>query len=152
MAMKERPSARLLVLDPENRVLLFRFLFEEGPLAGQDFWATPGGALEPGEDFRQAAGRELREETGIAAPVGEPLHRRRVHFSTATGERVKADERYFLVRVPDRSVDASGQSPLEARHMAEHRWWSLEELADTSDKIFPEDLAALIEALTSSNP
>lgn len=50
--MRKRPSARLLVLDPEHRVLLFRFVFEEGSLAGQDFWATPGGALEPGEDFR----------------------------------------------------------------------------------------------------
>ena len=150
--MRKRPAARLLVLDPENRVLLFRFLFEDGPLAGQDFWATPGGALEPGEDFRQAAERELREETGISAPVGEPVHQRRVSFLIETGERVEADERYFLVKVAAPNVDASGQSPLEACHIADHRWWSAEELAKTSDTIFPEGLSAVIEALTAADP
>jgi transposase len=30
---------------------LFRFEHKKGPLSGQFFWATPGGALEPGESF-----------------------------------------------------------------------------------------------------
>ncbi len=41
--MRKRPSARLLVLDPQERVLLFRFRFDTGPLAGTAYWATPGG-------------------------------------------------------------------------------------------------------------
>ena len=41
--MRTRPSSRLLVLDPQNRLLLFKFEHRKGPLAGQSFWATPGG-------------------------------------------------------------------------------------------------------------
>jgi hypothetical protein len=43
--MRRRRSARLLIIEPAGRVLLFRFLFEKGALAGQDYWATPGGGV-----------------------------------------------------------------------------------------------------------
>lgn len=148
--MRKRPAARLLALDPENRVLLFHFVFHEGALAGQKYWATPGGALEHGESFANAAKRELLEETGISAPIGEQVLQKKTTFPTPTGEYVEADERYFLVRAVDNKVDESGQSPSEAHYMKNHRWWSLEELATTSDTVFPNGLVAIIEALVSS--
>jgi hypothetical protein len=58
---RRRPSARLLITDPAGRVLLFRFVYQRGALAGQSYWATPGGAVEEGETFAQAAVRELQE-------------------------------------------------------------------------------------------
>ncbi|MEL6962944.1 MAG: NUDIX domain-containing protein [Pseudomonadota bacterium] len=142
--MQERPAARLLVLDPDNCVLLFHFVFDEGALKGRRFWATPGGALKRGESFLEAAQRELLEETGIVAPIGHEILQRTVTFETAVGDKVEADERYFIVRVADRSIDESGQEPAEARYMKAYRWWSLSELAETDEQIFPEDISSVI--------
>jgi 8-oxo-dGTP diphosphatase len=54
--MRQRPSARLLVVDLRNRVLLFRFRFDNGPLAGTVYWATPGGGLDAGETYARLPG------------------------------------------------------------------------------------------------
>ena len=61
MSRTERPAARVLLLDAQDRVLLFRFDAGDRPA----FWATPGGAIDPGESYADAAKRELREETGL---------------------------------------------------------------------------------------
>lgn len=146
--MRKRPSARILVLNRRNRILLFHFRFDEGPLAGKQYWATPGGALEPGESYRDAARRELFEETGIAADVGEEVAQRDAVFEMPSGDRVRADERYFLVRVDDRPVDESGQGEAEARYMRAYKWWSLEDLRKTSEVVFPEKLASLLSEVS----
>jgi 8-oxo-dGTP pyrophosphatase MutT (NUDIX family) len=128
-------------------VLLFYFVFDEGALAGQRFWATPGGALGPRESYEAAARRELLEETGIVADVGEEVAQRDVVFVMPDGTEVFADERYFAVRVESQAVDRRGHSALEARVMKAHRWWSPDELRDTGETVFPEYLAEMIERL-----
>ncbi|EPO7306402.1 DNA mismatch repair protein MutT, partial [Escherichia coli] len=41
--MRIRPSSRLIILSPENHVLLFRFCHKDDALRGKTYWATPGG-------------------------------------------------------------------------------------------------------------
>src|SRR5215203_951509 len=57
-----RVAARVVLLDPANRVLLFRYV---EPWSRHAIWATPGGGLEPGETDAAAARREVVEETGL---------------------------------------------------------------------------------------
>ena len=143
--MRERPSSRLLVIDPRNRILLFRFEHRRGALAGQTFWATPGGGLDPGESYAQAACRELREETGFE--VGDPgseVAQRPVIFQMPDGEMVQADERFFLVRIEALNVSAESWTDLEREVMGVHNWWSAAELRSTSEQVWPDDLPDLL--------
>jgi 8-oxo-dGTP diphosphatase len=145
--MKSRPSARLLVLDTAGRVLLFRFVHLRGPLAGQQYWATPGGAVKEGETFEQAAIRELKEETGIqTADVGRQIARRQFALQLPDGQRVRADERYFVVRTTATAISSEGWSDLEKEVMSCHRWWSLDDLSQTSETVFPEDLMEMLSS------
>jgi 8-oxo-dGTP diphosphatase len=151
--MRKRPSSRLLVLEPGGKVLLFRFVHKHGTVVAQDFWATPGGALEPGETFEDAAVRELREETGIEQPgPGAQVARREFVLQLPTGERVIADERYFVVRAADQVVRREGWTPLELEVMTDHRWWSVAELESTGDTVWPAELAAILREVAATGP
>jgi mutator protein MutT len=58
--------AGAVVRDESGRLLLVRRGHE--PSAG--LWSLPGGRIESGETAREAAAREVREETGLDVTVG----------------------------------------------------------------------------------
>jgi 8-oxo-dGTP diphosphatase len=57
----------LVARDPSGRLLLV----ERAHPPHQGRWSLPGGRVEGGETIAAAAARELREETGLEARVGE---------------------------------------------------------------------------------
>ena len=145
--MRERPAARLLVLDGEDRLLLFRFAFRRGALAGSEYWATPGGAVEAGESFLDAAIRELWEETGLTCPAAAPeIGERAFTMQLMDGEWVSARERFFALRAGTAPLSRDGWTPDEVEALAEHRWWSRAELAAPGLRIYPEDVVELYDA------
>ena len=143
--MRERPSSRLLILDAEKRLLLFRFEHKWGPLTGQYFWATPGGSVEPGESFEEAACREIFEETGLRIDdPGPQVARREASFQLPTGEMATADERFFLIRIHHLEVSTEHRSEIEHEVMSAHRWWSHADLKSTTHQIWPENLTEML--------
>ncbi|WDA40106.1 NUDIX hydrolase [Erythrobacter sp. BLCC-B19] len=140
--LRLRRAARLIVLDPAGRALMFRY-----DVPGRDpFWVTAGGEVDPGESFEDAARRELFEETGIAADPGEQIAQMTPEFITVEGELVQADERFFLVRVAEARVDTAGHTELEQRLMTQHRWFTLAELESWHEAVFPVNLADMIRS------
>lgn len=145
-ALRLRRAARLIVLDPQGRALMFRY-----DVPGRDpFWVTAGGECEPDESFEDAARRELFEETGITADPGEQIARMTPEFVTVEGEPVQADERFFLVRVAEARVDTAGHTALEQALMTQHRWFTLAELESWHEAVFPVNLADMIRSQSAT--
>jgi 8-oxo-dGTP pyrophosphatase MutT (NUDIX family) len=140
----QRPASRILLLDQEDRVLLFRFDPPDRP----PFWCTPGGAVDPGENYAEAARRELLEECGIAADCGAEGARRRVEFVTLEQVAVEADERYYCVRTTSTAISTDGHTDLERQVMRGHRWFERSELDTWPERVFPEDLGPMLDKLS----
>lgn len=143
-----RPAARALIMDPDDRVLLVRFEFEDGPL-----WATPGGGLEAGETVLEGLRRELVEEVGLV-DFADPVHIWHEEFVAdhATGYDGLLNDT-FLIRT-DHFTPAGSLSAEEMRAENVHavRWWTQDELAAYDGRFGPRDLPALVARLLTAGP
>jgi 8-oxo-dGTP pyrophosphatase MutT (NUDIX family) len=142
--MRERQTARVLLLDPDDRILLMKGRLPFDP-AAPAVWFTVGGGAEPGEGVFETAAREIIEETGLTdaqlGPVvwyAEALlydrKRRPVHFK----------ERFVVARTAGGSLSQAGWQPLEREFVEDLRWWTLGELVLTDQTVYPEGLAELL--------
>jgi ADP-ribose pyrophosphatase YjhB (NUDIX family) len=90
---KESSAGGLVVR--EGKVLLVQVKNLEGVIR----WTFPKGHLEPGETARQAALREVQEETGWACRILEPLTTARYHFFRKGREVAKQVQWYLMAPV-----------------------------------------------------
>jgi len=137
-----RPTARVLLLDDLDRVLLFRG--QDSTIPGIHFWFPVGGGIEPGETAEEAARREVWEETGFADLVLGPHIWNRRLVVTIGGSRLDCREVWFFARVPTFDIDTTRFTDLERETILEHRWWTQGELESTTETLTPRNLAALL--------
>jgi 8-oxo-dGTP pyrophosphatase MutT (NUDIX family) len=142
----DRRAVRVLVLDEADRMLLFQDS-DLGLDPVTHWWVTPGGGVDPGESDLEAGVRELWEETGlVVAPgdlVGPLLTRVVVHgYSDKVVDQVEV---FYVVRVPAFEVDTAGHTEEELLTVADIRWWTLADLATTTDDVWPRDVLAILD-------
>lgn len=142
-----RRAVRALVVDPEQRLLLLRF---ENPASGEVWWITPGGGVEGDESEEAALRRELAEECGIDPADPGPVVWERTHVLPWQGRLVGQSERFHLIRVA--SAEVAPRIDLGAESIRGHRWWTLEELEASRERLAPASIARHLRALLGGPP
>ena len=154
--VKLRHSARAVILDENDRVLLCRFVppHPAVPAGAGTVWAAPGGGVEPGETLLGALRRELREEVGLAAgdDPAHVWHQQVVAPGHAEGYDGFVND-YFLIRTASfepRGALSGGE--LAAEHISGFRWWRCQDIAAYRgpDLFSPRDLATPLTALLTN--
>lgn len=136
----ERVAARILLLDPNDRVLLLYYpvMLEAG--RSMERWLLPGGGLDPGESFEDGARRELAEETGLAVEHFEGEIFRR-DFTIRWGEgTLHQHERIFVARIDhlEPTIHAEERTP---------QWWTASDMISSGISTRPFELGTLVTRL-----
>ena len=108
----------LFILDPTHRLALIR-----KPQFDAGVWRTPGGGVQPGEDFAAGAVREALEETGLHVALRRYLVDAHALFTNDRRE-LRWRTHVFLADTVDEHVVVG-----DPGEIAEARWGSLDELA-----------------------
>jgi len=101
--MRNDFSAGGVVTDPDGRVVLIRTT----NLAGAVVWGLPKGHPKTGESVREAAKREVEEETGLLVVFHEPPAMARIEywFVARDGERVHKRVDFYRMQAVGGSPD-----------------------------------------------
>ena len=137
-----RKAVRAVVLDPDDRALLMRYV--------DDVWAVPGGGADPGEPDEDVLRRELAEELGLDEYERGPCVWTREHWFADMHAWGGQAERIYLVRAG--RFEPAPRLDLAAENVEELRWWTLDELLASDAKFAPRGLPALLRALLADGP
>ncbi|MFA5130792.1 MAG: NUDIX hydrolase [Patescibacteria group bacterium] len=130
---KNLTKVAFVYLQKDNKILLL----QEGGRLSMGLWCFPGGHVDPGETFEQAAIREVQEESGYQVTVGKIIHRSLVANTEYKGSKGDTDEVELLIfegniiggelRIDNQALDIKWLSPEEALALP-LRWGLLKNL------------------------
>ncbi|MFE2418855.1 GNAT family N-acetyltransferase [Streptomyces hokutonensis] len=144
-----RRAARVAVLDPDGSVFLFRYDNVEIGI----HWSLPGGGIEGNETPREAALRELTEETGWTDLEPGPLLHSWEHDFTHGDIPVRQHDTIYVTHGPHREPTGPHLAAAHAEDgILTWRWWTREELRGATETMWPPELARLLDELEGQGP
>lgn len=138
--VKRRRATRVLVV--ADREVLLQEDSDRG-IPGSRWWVTPGGGVDDGETLREAAVRELWEETGLQVAASElrgPMAEREVCHGYSDRILIQ-HETFFRVDVERFEPDPGGLTATERQRMQRQAWFLVDELPDV---VWPARLGDLL--------
>jgi 8-oxo-dGTP pyrophosphatase MutT (NUDIX family) len=144
----ERDAVRVVLTDDGGRVLLFHAITQDVGPAG--WWELPGGGIDDGESYLDAAVREVNEETGLVldpAAVGPPSWRRDSTWRSR-GQRRLQHEVVVGARVRGHrpAIRADGRTAYELEVYVDARWWEVADILGSAQRFYPGRLPELLPA------
>lgn len=132
--------------DSGPRVLMFN---DQDPGApGLSWWVLPGGGVDDDETSREAARRELAEESGYVVDERDlhgPVAVRMVLHGYSDQVTAQSEEIFFIRVDSQFEIDTSGHTEFERRSVLGHAWRSVDEESD--DLLWPSGLAELVRVV-----
>lgn len=139
--MTDEPRrVRIICTNSSGEVLLIKW---RDPVSGRKFWEPPGGGIERGETPREAAQRELAEETGLTLRISNEFLLVARDYDWAGRHHVHA-EAFFLATTT--TVEAHLATPTEEERETylEARFVHLGGLPALAEPVEPKNLASIV--------
>ena len=145
---RSRSGARVIVTDGSHVLLMAD---TDPGVPGSRWWVTPGGGIDAGETPRQAAVRELAEETGLLIEpddlLGPVAVRDVVHGYS--DQVLHQHESFFVLHTARFEATPLGLTEGEKLTMAGYAWQPTSQLDRLPEPVWPSGIGDLIAAASA---
>lgn len=144
---RHRRVSRIVVIDEEDRVLLF-YTATPKLVSPRVRWITPGGGVEDFESHHEGAVRELFEETGIRVEslVG-PVHTMHSRALLASGSEQSSYTEFFVLRTTNFEVSRENWLDYEHDEIHDIGWFTRSEIESGSMAVAPAELPLILSKI-----
>lgn len=139
-----RRSSRIILMNDDNRIWMLRIDDSARPR-----WILPGGGVEAGEEWINAAARELWEECGIENVEIGPMVATRERVHNSKGKSYYSQERHFLVHAGSLEPQNTNMTEHERNHYSRGQWLSADEIRQSNEVVYPLGIADLIDEIAA---